>query len=68
MATESSGSSNGGLFFIVGILVVGMLILGFLFLNGTGHGNASAPLERAAGAVSDAADSVGDAAKRPAGG
>lgn len=61
MATESSGSSNGFLYFIVGALVIGMLVLGYFVFQGK---PASSPMDRAADAVSDAADSVGDAAKK----
>ncbi len=62
MATESSGSSNGFLYFIVGVLVVGMIVLGVMFFNGGAPAPAS-PMERAADAVGDAANEVGDAAK-----
>lgn len=66
MATESSGSSHGMLYFIVGILVVGMIVLGVMYFNG-GLGTAPAsPTERAADAVGDAADEVGDAARNTA--
>jgi len=60
MATESSGNSNGMLYFIVGALVVGLLVIGFFVMNGR---PASTPMERAADAVGDAANQVGDAAK-----
>jgi hypothetical protein len=64
MATESSGSSNGFLYFMVGILLVGMIVLGLMYFNGGLPGAAPAsPVERAADAVGDAADKVGDAAK-----
>ncbi len=62
MPTESSGSSNGFLYFIVGALVVGMIVLAVMFFNG-GFGAPATPMERAADAVSDAAREVGDAAK-----
>jgi len=63
MATESSGNSNGFLYFIVGALVLGMIVLGVMYFNG-GLGNAPAsPTERAADAVGDAAEKIGDAAK-----
>lgn len=65
MATESSGNSNGFLYFIVGVLLVGVVVLGFMFYNN--GGGQSSPTERAiertADAVGDAADEVGDAAR-----
>lgn len=65
MATESSGNSNGFLYFIVGVLLVGVVVLGFMFYNGGGAGERSADsaVERTADAVGDAADEVGDAAR-----
>ena len=33
MATGTSGSSNGFLYFIVGALVVGVIVLGVMFFN-----------------------------------
>lgn len=63
MATESSGNSNGFLYFIVGALVVSMIVLGVLFFNGSIGGAPASPTERAADAIGDAADKVGDAAK-----
>lgn len=62
MATESSGSSHGFLYFIVGVLLVGMIVLGVMYFNGSTPAPAT-PMERAADAVGDAADKVGDAAK-----
>ena len=71
MATETSGNSNGFLYFIVGILLVGMVVLGIMFFNG-GLPGAQSPTERAidrtADAIGNAADKVGDAAKEPSGG
>jgi hypothetical protein len=63
MATESSGSSNGFLYFIVGALVIGMIVLGVMFYNGGFGGAPASPTERAADAVGDAAEKIGDAAK-----
>lgn len=63
MATESSGNSNGLLYFIVGALVVGMILLGVLYFNGGLGAAPASPTERAADAIGDAADKVGDAAK-----
>lgn len=60
MATESSGSSNGMLYFLVGALVVGLLVIGYFVMNGR---PAATPMERVADAVGDAANQVGDAAK-----
>jgi hypothetical protein len=71
MATETSGNSNGFLYFIVGVLLVGVVVLGIMFFNG-GLPGAQSPTDRAidrtADAIGDAADKVGDAAKEPAGG
>jgi hypothetical protein len=71
MATESSGNSNGFLYFIVGVLLVGVVVLGIMFFNG-GLPGAQSPTDRAidrtADAIGDAADKVGDAAKEPSGG
>jgi hypothetical protein len=71
MATESSGNSNGFLYFIVGVLLVGVVVLGIMFYNG-GLPGAQSPTDRAidrtADAIGDAADKVGDAAKEPSGG
>ena len=71
MATETSGNSNGFLYFIVGVLLVGVVVLGIMFFNG-GLPGAQSPTERAidrtADAIGDAADKVGDAAKEPSGG
>lgn len=66
MATESSGNSNGFLYFIVGVLLVGVVVLGFMFYNGGRGGGSSAEnaVERTADAVGDAADDVGDAARK----
>ncbi len=65
MVTESSGNSNGFLYFIVGAMLVGLVILAIMYFNG-GFGGASndSPLENAAEAVGEAADEVGDAARR----
>jgi hypothetical protein len=66
MATESSGSSNGFLYFIVGAMLVAMVVFGIMYFNG-GFGGASndGPIENAAEAVGEAADEVGDAARNP---
>ena len=66
MATESS-SSNGFLYFIVGVLLVGMVVLGVMYFNGGFGRPASSPIERAAESVGDAADKVGDAVQKPGG-
>jgi hypothetical protein len=66
MATETTGNSNGFLYFIVGVLLVGVVVLGFMFYNGgggTGDRSADSTIERTADAVGDAADEVGDAAR-----
>jgi hypothetical protein len=60
MATGTWGSSNGFLYFIVGVLVVGVIVLGVMFFNERND----SPLENAAEAVSEAADEVGDAARK----
>lgn len=60
MATGTSGSSNGFLYFIVGALVVGVIVLAVMFF--TSQRNDS-PMENAAEAVAEAADEVGDAAR-----
>jgi HAMP domain-containing protein len=60
MATGRSGRSNGFLYFIVGALVVGVIVLGAMFFNERND----SPLENAADAVSEAADGVGDAARK----
>jgi len=60
MATGRSGRSNGFLYFIVGALVVGVIVLGVMFFNERND----SPLENAAEAVSEAADEVGDAARK----
>jgi HAMP domain-containing protein len=60
MATGRSGRSNGFLYFIVGALVVGVIVLGVMFFNERND----SPLENAADAVSEAADGVGDAARK----
>jgi hypothetical protein len=60
MATGRSGRSNGFLYFIVGVLVVGVIVLGVMFFNERND----SPLENAAEAVSEAADEVGDAARK----
>jgi hypothetical protein len=60
MATGTSGRSNGFLYFIVGALVVGVIVLGVMFFNKRND----SPLENAAEAVSEAADEVGDAARK----
>ncbi len=66
MATETSGNSNGFLYFIVGVLLVGVIVLGVMFFNG-GLPSSQSPTERAversADAIGDAADKVGEAAK-----
>ncbi len=71
MATETSGNSNGFLYFIVGVLVVAVIGLGIMFYNG-GFGAPASPgeraIERSADAIGDAADKVGDAAKDAGGG
>ncbi|MEQ1608858.1 MAG: hypothetical protein ABL956_07825 [Hyphomonadaceae bacterium] len=68
MATESSGNSNGFLYFIVGVLVVAVIGIGVVMYNG-GFGRASSsPIDRAADAVGHAADKVSDAAKDATGG
>jgi hypothetical protein len=71
MATETSGNSNGFLYFIVGVLVVAVAVLGYMFFNGSLPG-AKSPTERAiertADAVGDAADKVGDSVSKPNGG
>jgi hypothetical protein len=69
MATETSGNSNGFLYFIVGVLLVGVVVLGVMFFNG-GLPGAQSPTERAidrtADAIGDAADKIGDSATKPA--
>lgn len=69
MATETSGNSNGFLYFIVGILLVGVVVLGVMFFNG-GLPGAQSPTDRAinrtADAIGNAADKIGDAANKPA--
>jgi len=61
MATGTSGSSNGTLYFVVGALVVAVIVLGVMFFNAE---RSDSPLENAAEAVSEAADEVGDAARK----
>lgn len=61
MATETSGSSNGFLYFIVGALLVGVVVLAVMFFSGQRR---DTPLENASEAVAEAADEVGDAARR----
>lgn len=61
MATGASGSSNGFLYFVVGALVVGVIVLGVMFFNGERN---DSPLENAAEAVDEAADEIGDAARK----
>lgn len=74
MATETSGNSNGFLYFIVGVLLVGVVVLGFMMYNGGSIGKSSTDraVERSANAIGDAAgkigDSVKDAARKPSGG
>jgi hypothetical protein len=65
MATESSGSSNGFLYFIVGAMLIAMIVLGFMYFNGGFGAPADGPMENAAEAVGEAADEVGDAARNP---
>jgi NADH:ubiquinone oxidoreductase subunit 2 (subunit N) len=60
MATGTSGSSNGILYFVVGALVVAVIVLGVMFFNAERN---DSPLENAAEVVSEAADEVGDAAR-----
>ncbi len=60
MATGTSGRSNGFLYLIGGALVVGVIVLGVMFFNERND----SPLENAAEAVSEAADEVGDAARK----
>jgi hypothetical protein len=65
MATETSGNSNGFLYFIVGVLLVGVVVLGFMFYNNGGvQSPTESAVERTADAVGDAADDVGDAARK----
>lgn len=70
MATETSGNSNGFLYFIVGVLLVGVVVLGVMFFNGGlgGQSSSDRAIERSADALGDAADKVGDAAKDATGG
>ena len=63
MATETTRSSNGFLYFIVGALVVGMIVLAFMFFGGADTNNG--PIEGVAESVGEAADEVGDAARSP---
>jgi hypothetical protein len=65
MATESSGNSNGFLYFIVGAMLIALIVLAIMYFNG-GFGGAPSdgPIENAAEAVGEAADEVGDAARR----
>jgi hypothetical protein len=68
MATESE-SNHGGLYFIVGILVVGLAILAyFMFAGDRGGTPVNTAIERSADAVDNAADKVGDAAQGATGG
>jgi hypothetical protein len=60
IATGTSGSSNGFLYFVVGALFAGVIVLGIMFFNAERN---DGPLERAAEAVSEATDEVGDAAR-----
>jgi hypothetical protein len=62
MATESE-SNHGFLYFIVGVLLVGVVVLGIMFFNGGFGARNEGPMERAAEAVGQAADEVGDAAR-----
>lgn len=73
MATDSSGSSNGFLYFIVGALVIGMAVLGYMFYTGNHGGGSSADraIEKSASSISNAADKIGDSvskATKPSGG
>ncbi len=61
MASETGGSSNGFLYFIVGALLVAVVGFGIMYFNGGLR--TQSPTDRAANAVADAAKSVGDAAK-----
>jgi len=72
MATETSGNSNGFLYFIVGVLLVAVVVVGFIVYNGsTSHSSGDRAIERTADAVGDAAGKIGDAAsdaaKKPGG-
>ena len=60
MASGTSGSSNGIVYFVVGALVVAVIVLGVMFFNSERN---DSPLENAAEVVSEAADEVGDAAR-----
>jgi uncharacterized membrane protein YqiK len=70
MATQTESNNHGGLYFIVGILVVGLGILAYFMFagNGAGPAPANSAVERSADAVGDAADKVGDTAKGATGG
>ncbi len=61
MATESGGNSNCFLYFIVGALVVVVVGFGIMYFNG-GLVKQS-PTDRAANAVANAAENIGEAAK-----
>ena len=65
MATETSGNSNGFLYFIVGVLLVAVVVVGFMVYSGGMGGQSSSDraVERSADAVGDAAGKIGDAAK-----
>ncbi len=71
MATETRGSSNGFLYFIVGALLIAVAVLAFVSYNGSlTQTREDAAIERSADAISDAArdigDSVDDATRRAA--
>jgi len=68
MATETSGNSNGFLYFIVGVLLVGVVVLGVMFYNGGFGGQSSSDraVERSADAIGDAADKIGDSVEKAA--
>jgi len=65
MATETSGNSNGFLYFIVGAMLIALVVLGIMYFNGGFGGTADGPIENAAESVGEAADEVGDAARNP---
>ena len=65
MATESSGSSNGFLYFIVGAMLLALVVFGFMYFNGGFGGASDGPIENAAESVGEAADQATSAARNP---
>jgi LPXTG-motif cell wall-anchored protein len=56
--TPRTGGSNAFLYFIVGALLVAVVVLGVMFYNG--QMESRTPTERAADAIENAADDIGD--------